>query len=449
MTLLHSPPEIAEAPEQPRAPQLDLEALFEEAHRRRRNRWILGSGVTALLIAALCIGVSVTGGNGDGSRLTSMAPGKGSGSSLLSHSTGSFQAVAAGILANPLDCASETTCYAVVYPQPGDALHDWLKFRGAQLAKTVDGGKTWILIRSFPRRWSPHPVMSCPVIEMCVVAVQPDALHNNSLPAHAIAITKDGGSTWTIDHLSVPALLGNASIERIMCRDDLHCLAFIGGQGSPPPPGAFLSTSDGGATWTQVGSVALDATKNIVTLRCDFDGRCIALAMDRAGGLTLTSSDFGRTWTKGTQSPFASSAVMNASCGDAFHCMYSTGGGGLAFTQNGGESWALSALPVPNRQIITAVDCDNGLDCFAAAAQWNRENYTNPVIYETNDGGQAWRTFKLPTRADGWYISTVVPLSCPNSRGCIGIAQMRPSSPQPETKRVMISSFRSNPVATP
>lgn len=41
-----------------------------------------------------------------------------------------FAPVATGVLAGALDCASKTTCFAIVYPQPGDALHDWLKFRG-------------------------------------------------------------------------------------------------------------------------------------------------------------------------------------------------------------------------------------------------------------------------------------------------------------------------------
>jgi photosystem II stability/assembly factor-like uncharacterized protein len=300
-------------------------------------------------------------------------------------------------------------------------------------------------IRSFPRRWSPEPVMSCPTVEMCALAVQRATRHDNSLPAHAIAITQDGGSSWTIHELSLPADLSGTSVNQIACTDELHCLAYVGAQGSSRPPGAFLSTIDGGATWTKTSAVPPPATGSLTSLRCDLDGRCIALVMSRPGGLTLTSSDFGATWTRGTESPFPSSAVMNASCGDGFHCVYSTGGGGLAFTQNGGESWGLSDVSVSDGQTITAVDCYSAMDCFAAAAQWDAGNYTDPVIYRTEDGGQTWRSLEVPARADGWSVSTVTPLSCPTSGGCIGIAQTRPPSSQPMTKRVVISSFRSNP----
>jgi hypothetical protein len=447
MTLLRNPPEMA-APGQSSDPVEDSEALFKEARQRRRRRWTLGSGMIALLVLALCIGVLVMGTRGR-SGLTGVAPGpdqpgKGPGSLLLPGSTGSFHTVATGVLADTLDCASETTCFAVVYPQPGDALHDWLKFRGEQVvAKTADGGVTWVRIGTFPRRrWSPQPVMSCPTVEMCALAVQPATKHNNFLPAQAIAITKDGGSSWTIHELSLPAALSGASVSRIACTDELHCLAYVGAQGSSRPPGTFLSTSDGGATWTETSTVPPVATEAVTAQRCDLDGRCIAL-VTWPGGATLTSSDFG----EGTASSFPSSGVMHASCGDALHCLYSTSGGGLAFTQNGGKSWGLSHVSVPEGQTITAVDCDNGMDCFTAAAQWDRGNYTNPVIYRTEDGGQTWRSLKVPARADGWFVSTIIPLSCPTSGGCIGIAQTRPSSSQPMTKRVVISSFLLNPAA--
>ena len=229
MTLLHNPPEVA-APEQSSGPIVDSEALFKEAHQRRRRRWVLGSVVIALLVFALCTGVLVMGGRG-GSGLIRVAPRhdqpvKGPGASLVPGSTGSFDTRATGVLADTLDCASETTCFAIVYPQPGDALHDWLKFRGDQVAKTADGGVTWTRIRSFPRRrWSPQPVMSCPTVAMCAVAVQPANQHNNFLPAQAIAITHDAGSSWAIHELSLPSGLGGGFGEpnRLHRRVALPC----------------------------------------------------------------------------------------------------------------------------------------------------------------------------------------------------------------------------------
>jgi photosystem II stability/assembly factor-like uncharacterized protein len=349
-----------------------------------------------------------------------------------------MQAIGTGVLANAFECVSQRTCFAVVYPQPGDALHDGLTFPGVLVAKTENGGATWIRVRSLPSRWSPQPVMSCPTVEMCALAAQPTAPHDYSLPAHAIAITQDGGSSWTVHHLSLPGVT-EATVQRITCTDGRHCVVYVAEQGSSPSPGVFISTDDGGATWTPIGTVPLPVSDRIVSLRCAPGGHCIALALGSSGGITLTSGDFGARWTQGAASPFRSSAIMNSSCGDALHCVYSTGGGGLAFTRNGGQNWEQAAVPVPDGQTVTAVDCANGMDCSVAAAQWNGRNYANPVVYRTEDGGLRWRSLEVPTRVDGWFVSTVTPLSCP-SNGCIGVAQTRSPSSRP-TKRLMISSF--------
>jgi photosystem II stability/assembly factor-like uncharacterized protein len=435
------------APEQSAGPPLDAEALFKEAHQRRRRRWILGSTSVLALFVALCIAYSALGGAGGGTGSTwgGDRSGRGLDPPPL-RSSSSFKALGTGVLASPLDCASEKTCFAVVDPQPGDALHVWPSIHarpsvlGPLVAKTVDGGSTWIRIRSFPRRWSPHPVMSCPTIEVCALAVQPLAPHNNTLPAQAIAITRDGGSTWKIHRLSLPARLVSASVNDIACVDGLECLAYVGQ--NPAQPAALLSTSDGGATWGRAIMVTTAAsTGGVRNLQCDLDGRCIALAVVPPGWATLTSSDFGRTWTTGPQAPFPSSAVMNASCGDALHCVYSTEQGALAFTENAGQSWGLARVPVPSGQVITAVDCNTAMHCWAAAAQFIGGNYKNPVIYRSQDGGETWRSLEVPSKAYGWIVSTVTPLSCPSSEGCIAIAQTRPPSSQTGTKRVVISSF--------
>ena len=81
--------------------------------------------------------------------------------------------------------------------------------------------------------------------------------------------------------------------------------------------------------------------------------------MGLSGGVTFTSDDFGANWVQNPQSPFRPTNMMNASCGDASQCVYSIEGGGLALTQNGGQSWALSDVPTPMGQDITDVNCVN------------------------------------------------------------------------------------------
>lgn len=107
------------APERSNDPLPDAELLFKEARRRRQRRWLLGSAV-ALLAAALCVGLVITGGIGGGAGPTrrSDQPRSSPGNPFLYGSSGSFAPVGTGVLANAFECASETTCYAVVEPQP-------------------------------------------------------------------------------------------------------------------------------------------------------------------------------------------------------------------------------------------------------------------------------------------------------------------------------------------
>jgi photosystem II stability/assembly factor-like uncharacterized protein len=443
VTLMHSRSEITSAS----GPAVDPEALFKEARQRRRRRWILSSRVVGLLALSLGVGVLVAGGTGGGGGPSSVVPGpyphhSGPGTSVSPGSTGSFAVVATGVLADAFDCASERTCFAVAYPQPGDALHDWSSSQGRhQVAKTADGGATWKRIADFPDQWTPEPVMSCPTVAMCAIAVQPVAPHNDALPSRAIAITRDGGSSWIVHELPLPPDLIDGSVHKLTCTDGSHCLAYVVGKDSSGPHGSFLSSSDGGARWVDSDTI-VPATEVVRILRCDLDGRCIALATSGPGMATLTSADFGASWTQGTESSVPTSAIITASCGDATHCMYSTVEGGLESTENGGETWGVSRVSIPSGQIITALDCANGMDCFAAAARWHEGNYTSPVVYRTSNGGQAWTSLEVPSRADGWFVSTVVPLSCPTPGGCIGIAQASPPSSRPMTRRLVVSTFR-------
>ena len=443
MTLTRGQPEISS----PSGLAADPEALFKEAHQRRRRRWMFASGVVAFLAVSLGVGVLVAANTGGGGAPNSVAPKSNHHDSdpatSISHgATRSFAVVATGILANAFDCASETNCFAVAYPQPGDAFHDWLSSEGRnQVAMTANGGATWTRSARFPRRWTPEPVMSCPSVAMCAVAVQPVTPHNNMLPARTIALTHNGGSSWIIRDLPIPTDLTGASVRRIDCADEWHCLAYVVGKGSTGSLGIFLSSSDGGTRWVEDGA-AVPATEVVRTLRCDHDGRCIALSTLGPGMVALTSPDFGAAWTQGTESSDPTSGIITASCGDATHCMYSTVEGGLEATDNGGETWESSPVSVPTGQIITAVDCANGAYCFVAAARWHEGNYIDPVVYRTSDAGQSWSSLKVPPRADGSFVSTVVPLSCPTSDGCIGIAQASPRSPRSPTKRLVISTFR-------
>jgi photosystem II stability/assembly factor-like uncharacterized protein len=412
MTLLESPPHPNG---DDREPAHESELLIREARQRQRRRWLVRA--TALAVIALSLSYLLVGAAGGGSGPTQLDSGRQAAQSrdpsLQPTSTAAFRPVATGVSADRLDCVSVMTCFAIVSPQPGDALRYVGQVTGNVVAKTVNGGASWLLLERFPRRWSPHPVMSCPTSEMCAIAVQAASPQNNQFPAQAVAVTTNGGDAWKIRRIPLPAGVGLASVNQIACHDASHCVATLGTQGAGY---FFLSTSDAGVTWTTLAALAAPgATRG---LRCDPDGRCIVMTLWGLSWHTLTSIDGGLKWSQNPPSPFTSSSVYKASCGDPSHCVYSTMGGGLAFTQNGGATWALSRMPGAGGQIVTGLDCVNASSCYAAVQSTSGQ----PVLYRTQDAGLTWNRVELTTRErGGGRVMSVAPLSCATKTSCIGM----------------------------
>ena len=100
-------------------------------------------------------------------------------------------------------------------------------------------------------------MMACPTAEMCALAVQPMAPHNNQLPAQAMAITRNGGRVGPSINCPYRPPSSGATVKRVTCTDDLHCLVYATEQSSSRASASamVLSTNDGGGSWAKAGTL--------------------------------------------------------------------------------------------------------------------------------------------------------------------------------------------------
>jgi photosystem II stability/assembly factor-like uncharacterized protein len=248
-----------------------------------------------------------------------------------------------------------------------------------------------------------------------------------------VAVTTDGGTAWSIDPVRAPSGLSGARIDQIDCATAQACVVHIsnGAQGLPGA-GTFVSTTDGGATWSAASVVPPAASSALWTLRCDPDGECIGLApvgsvqSPATEGIdALRSTDDGRTWVATSAHLAVGAGILLMSCGDALHCLaaYPVAGGGtitLATTADGGATWRVTTAPASWPDIAISVSCATGLDCFVSAANYAKGAYDDPVIEATHDGGNSWTSLALPT-VGASQLALVYPLDCPVAAGCIGV----------------------------
>ncbi len=312
-----------------------------------------------------------------------------------------------------LDCITESVCYA------------WFtQLAGSGFAKpgerTSDGGVTWQELASLPDGQVLNDMVepSCPAAKICVAVTQRDAL----------AITSDGGATWRLDPL--PAGAGSGGwIDQVSCAAERECVVHISGGLTR---GTFLSTTNGGLSWTAATRLPSGAPGSLNLLRCDRSGRCIgavSAGQGRAyvpgngpGVMVMHSADHGLTWSVSDTDnvPPKSSSVPGflMSCGDALHCLYA-GGSGVAITSDGGVTWQQPAAPAAWRGwTITSVSCPEGLDCSVALAPARASQL--PVI-QTTSNGTTWTARALPSSGDD-PLQYVTLLSCPTAGGCAGLA---------------------------
>jgi len=402
-------------------PRRDMPVGLRYSGRRRparTRRWLAAvlAATAVLLVVAVRFGPwpSGTSRSGAAIQLTiprygtmrhgAAPPGTSQHMELVVSASSPFRSVGSGPQTPALQCVTASVCYA------------WgLSPDGGGMERTSDGGTTWRPIAALPggRSLARDNTWSCPTAETCMAVAG----------SRQIAVTTDGGGHWRIESVPAPPDSSGAALDQVSCPTADKCVAHFADDG----PGAFLSTIDGGRTWTAAATVPRDSPRNLWLLRCDPDGDCIGLyptgtnTDDRLA--VLRSADHGRTWTAYSVH-LPPTEILLLSCGDARHCMAVTADGiTMTTTSDGGATWREAAAPSTWPGIATSLSCPAGLDCFIAAADTTPglAGYDHPVVEATYNGGSTWTTISLPT-VGGSPLVIVFPLSCPSPAGCFGVA---------------------------
>ncbi len=200
----------------------------------------------------------------------------------------------------------------------------------------------------------------------------------------------DGGTTWTAQNSNT-----KENLYRISFKDALN--GFVGGNN-----GAILGTSDGGTTWTSF-SFGLFGSVNIRDVLYDASGHVLVAGGDQGVGTTFISSKDGTgIWnTVGGSSSFYSIASMHDPANNAYAVV---GSGGLSLTTSDlGKTWNFSPVITADFLGVDFIDSKNG---FGVTEEGK--------FTKSTDGGTTWnlgsnsvisgslRTVKMLSTSEVW-----------------------------------------------
>jgi len=377
---------------------------------------------------------------------------------LVDSTSSPFASVGGGPQTGDLLCVTSSTCYASDDTAPG----------GMGWEATADGGMTWRTLAALPQGRLLSDPVACPTPTTCVGVAAP-TVAGGLAPSEGpqLALTSDGGRSWRLDSLPVPPGESHATIERLSCPTASDCVAFL--TNSPTTSSNFfLTTTDGGSTWTSSNEPA--GLTGLWALHCDEDGDCIGLDPtgsvqdpNAEGIVAIRSDDWGATWTTSTRPMPFGPGVLVFDCGDAVHCILAFGNGSgttfdLARTADGGQTWVTSAAPSGWPSLAISLSCADGEDCYLSASDYAKTGYESPAVEVTHDGGASWTSLQLP-EVKAQPLALVYPLSCPVAAGCIGVGATvqefdtppklsappnLTAPPSPNNNRVIISNLSSS-----
>lgn len=242
------------------------------------------------------------------------------------------------------------------------------------IAVSTDGGSTWSLanLTAFASAPGWAQAITCPSALVCYVA------GGDQVPyVPMMAESVDGGTDWTLLDHELPG--GSYNLDAISCPSALSCVAA--GQTAAEGPATVIFTTDGGSNWVASSSSVLDGLAGIFALSCP-SGTTVcfagAAAIGAGGPAVATSSDGGATWST-LSLPYGTGWISSITCPDAQTC-WAAGGGttlSLAETSNG---WSTST-PL----LGSTTNQDSSVSC--ASTEFCIATTDNELLATTDNAG--------------------------------------------------------------
>lgn len=361
----------------------------------------------------------------------------GSGTVMSSHDAGRHWTItfdkAPGTF-TALSCPGSLTCYAITDTGPGtvailgskDGGATWTRlWHGKQslehlacpstdacyaagqyasaLLTTTNGGATW-LHRTPPL----HPVaIACPGTATCYT---PLATNLITSPPPSVAVTTDGGATWTARRVGIPR--GAAQLDRLACPGISTCTVLAYGDAGTLGAALALRTDDGGTTWHRQ-SLPRQAPFRGGIITCPTLRDCYVAGDNGViRGVLVTTANAGRTWVHARSLPFVPAALA---CAGKDRCLAAGNGGALLVATS---SWAKRTQVTHNAlryqttnpsTALRAITCPSKNVCYAAG------DFGNAV--KTIDAGSHW-TALGSSFAHQSHAGSITSLACAGTNTC-------------------------------
>lgn len=166
------------------------------------------------------------------------------------------------------------------------------------------------------------PIGATGIVAVSCYASMTCAVLDDAKSGPRFLTTDDGGLTWSTPvSFGVPA---QDTVTSLSCPSSLRCMAsFLNASNGIE----VYVTTDGGSTWTIRTGDSTIAWSSLTSLNC-FGTRCLGLADLHTGWRIERTNNFGRTWKRVARLP---SSIVDLACSSLAHCV--VGG-----TANGGHS---------------------------------------------------------------------------------------------------------------
>jgi hypothetical protein len=288
-----------------------------------------------------------------------------------------------------------------------------------------DLGSTWSVL-PMPHGFASTSPISCGSASVCAAGGTYDGYS-------VLAITHDAGHSFII----APLPKGVGSLNRLTCPTANYCagLASHGIPGATPIDATFLSTSNGGSSFSDSPILTGDSMLSLScssSLDCTTVGTNDALGLnDPTAGVAARTTDGGDTWVAGTfPAGFGIDNFSSLSCADALHCSVdgnisitvvnppqcgSPPPGTTTTTPLAAQSPAVRAISRAEEQAAAAgiakesQSKTNGYSCRSGGEDLVGD------ISSTNDGGLSWTPDPMPADVPQPQFSD---LSCTTDSQC-------------------------------
>ncbi|MGH9079531.1 MAG: WD40/YVTN/BNR-like repeat-containing protein [Acidimicrobiales bacterium] len=291
-----------------------------------------------------------------------------------------------------ISCSDQRDCVAVGQAtQSADGL--------AAVIATTDGGRSW-QARPVPPGFLDVTAVSCRADHRCIAV-------GDVAGGAAVLSSASGGSAWVQRGALPPGVSGATGVS---CSDDVHC--WVTARRAPDPyhvAGVVALTSDGGSTWTVLPTPTGIGYLNGISCRGSAAGNG-ALPFSSTSRPDPAAGQAGATpnaTTASTVAPTASTAttapVVVGVAG--VHCtvvgttsdtpdMARTGRGVILTTGNGGAAWSARTVPASSAS-LTGVSCTAIDSCVMVGSTVSTSARAGSVILTGPTGSQWKRTAEV------------------------------------------------------